>query len=270
MGADQSRSRGWAGLACLVALAVGVSLAATTGGASAAASTEAASGGLGSSCATPYVLSESYGNTASILTDTDRVGAIGLGGFYPPGVLSWESWTMKPGYVVCSVRMQLQDGALVPPTAVFPYPTPTPTGGQYDETANPASRFSSITITAARSLVPAGSSCNYPQESSLLNSITHNGPKSHVSVKVVDLSPTSVRLRLTPHSRNLVLCPKADILVSLTSPEGLPVRQLSYYVSVKPHGGLTSAVTIPAGSNPGEGPRRIEAWAFARVVKAKG
>ena len=98
----------------------------------------------------PLRLSESYGNTTSILTDTDTVGAIGLGGFYPPGVLSWESWTMKPGYVVCSVRIELVDGSLVPPTTVFPYPTPTPTGGQYDETSDPASRFSSITIAAAK------------------------------------------------------------------------------------------------------------------------
>ena len=75
---------------------------------------------------------------------------------------------------------------------------------------------------------------------------------------------------LTPHSRDLVLCPKADILVSLTNPEGLPIKQLSFYVG-GPHGGLTSAVMVPTSNRPpGEGPRRIEARAFARVVKAKG
>jgi hypothetical protein len=270
MGADRHRTttRTTKALgACLVAVAVGVSLAAKTGGASAAAST----GALGASCATPYVLSEGYGNTAPILTDTDSANVIGLGGFYPPGVLSWESWTMKPGYVVCSVRIQLEDGSLVPPTTVYPYPAPTPTGGQYDETSNPASRFSSITIAAAKSSVPAGSSCNYPQESSLRGTITHNGPKSPVAVKLVDVSPTSVRLKLTPHSSNLVLCPKADILVSLTNAEGLPIKQLSFYVAVKPRGGLTSVVTVPTSHRPPEeGPRRIEARAFARVVKAKG
>ena len=90
MGADQSRSRprGWVGLACLVALAVGVSLAIET-------SASGASGTLGSSCASPYVLSESYGNRPQS-SPTPIRWALWAGGLLPSrgallGVMDYEA-----------------------------------------------------------------------------------------------------------------------------------------------------------------------------------
>ncbi len=48
-----------------------------------------------------------------------------------------------------------------------PYPTPTPSGGEYRESRGSRSPLHLIVITAARSPVPAGSSCNYPLSSGL-------------------------------------------------------------------------------------------------------
>jgi hypothetical protein len=176
-------------------------------------------------------------------------------------------WWATPGYLICSAHLQLADGSVASPTYLIPSATPTPIGGQYDEAAgNPGSALNTITITTAKYPVPPGSSCRYPQESSLIGTVSHAGPKSHVSVNVVEVSPTRLRLKLKPHKANLALCPTAYIY--LWSP--FPGRRLVFPVSVKPHGGLSSTVTVPAGSyTPKEGPPQIEAQAFARVVKTK-
>jgi hypothetical protein len=87
----------------------------------------------------------------------------------------------------------------------------------------------------------------------------------------VEVSPTRLQLKLKPHRADLLLCPKADIFLSLTSPNGFPAQRLVFPVSVKPHGGLSSTVTVPAGSyRPAYEPSLVEVAAFARIVKPHG
>ena len=271
MRAGQSKgSRRVAALgASLVVVAVAGASPATAPVAS-GASGQVAATALGSSCADPAMLTIGYGST-SIVAETPDNGIKALGGFGPSynGSLVWYA---PAGEIICGARIQLADGSVVPPTYVFPYPTPTPNGGQYDETADPASRVSTITITAAKPPVPEGKSCNFPIESSLAETIQHVGPRPAILVKLIEVSPVSLRLKLTPRKSNLVLCPKAGLSVWLTDAAGGLVRRVNFYVPVKPHGGLTPVVTVPAGSyNPGENtnPAITEAWAFARVVKPR-
>lgn len=272
MGAGQSwRPRRRALGACCLAVVAGMGLFAALA-ASAGVSAHAATSGPGSSCADPESVTVGYGSAAPILASTPDYQIKWMGDFQPgyPGSMVWYA---PPGDIICSTRVQLANGTVAPPTNVFPYPTPTPTGGQYDETADPASHFSSITITAAKPPVPEGKSCNFPVESSLAETIQHTGPRPAISVKMIEVSPLALRLKLTPRKPNLLLCPKADLSVWLTDAQGNPIRRVDYYLSVKPHGGLTSVVTVPPSSyRPGENtdPATTEAWAFARVVKPRG
>ena len=261
------RSKGVAALgACLAAVAaVGVSPAITP---IAGARVGASASGIGSSCADPESVTVGYGSAAPILASTPNYQIKWMGD-YEPGYPGSMVWYAPHGDIICSARIQLANGSVAPPTNVFPYPTPTPTGGQYDETADPASHFSSITLTAAKPPAPAGKSCNFPVESSLAETIQHTGPRPAILVKMIEVSPLSLRLKLTPRKPNLVLCPKADLSVWLTDAQGNPIRRVDYYLPVKPHGGLTPVVTVPPSSyRPGENtdPATTEAWAFARVA----
>jgi hypothetical protein len=234
--------------------------------ANASSSSRTAAAPLGSSCADPEVLSMGPGDARLSFDPGNHIELIDGPPLAYNGPASME-WSVPPGYVICSTRIQLANGSVVPPTDVFPYSTPTPTGGQYDETSDPASAVNTLTIAAAKSSVAPGTSCNYPQESSLIGTVSHAGPKSQVSVNLVKVSPTVIRLKLKPHKANLILCPKADIYLWLTNAQGIPTERLAYYVSVKPHGGLSSAITIPAGSYNPNYPQLLEAKAFARIVK---
>ena len=272
MGAGRSRrSKEVAALrACLaVVAAVGVSPTITPIASARVPRAGASATGVGSSCADPESVTLGYDSTHN-LAETPGYRIKWLGGFGPSftGSLVWYA---PPGEIICSTRIQLANGSVVPPTYLFPYPTPTPNGGQYDELAEPASHVSTITLTAAKSPVPAGKSCTFPIESSLGDTIQHTGPRPDILVKLIEVSPASVRLKLTPRKPNLVLCPKADFSVWLTDAQGNPVRRLNFYVPVKPHGGLTPVITIPPGTNYRPGveatdPAMTEAWAFARMA----
>ena len=259
--------RAWlAGAALLVVvLASAASVLASTKGALTSA--------LGSSCASPYTYSVANGGQIITNTDPSHNSGIDLEGSAPPGGPGWTDWYVTPGNFICSAKVQLADGSVVSPTDVFPYATPTPTGGQYNETSNPSSRYSSVTITYAKSKLPLGASCTYPLESSLAQTIAHTGPRPQVLVKLIEVSPVkagapvSLRLKLTPRKRNLTLCPKADINIIVEDAQGHLVQRDVYTVSVKPHGGLSSTITVPVGSyRPGEAihPRLVEAWAYTR------
>jgi hypothetical protein len=219
----------------------------------------------GSSCANPEVMTEAMPPAGGILDSSpanhlDLVSLPGSG----PRTLQWEA---HPGYLICATSIQLADGSIATPTYAFPsYPTPLPLGGQYNEATGSA--ISGITVKIAKTPAPVGSSCNSPEESTLLGNNPHRSPKSHVSIAVVEDSPTRLQLKLKPHRANLLLCPKADIFLSLTSPTGFPAQRRVFPVSVKPHGGLSSAVTVPAGSyRPTYEPSLVEAVVYARVVK---
>jgi hypothetical protein len=254
--------------ACVVAVVVSVSPSLGSP-ASAQLPARTSAAGAGSSCANPEVASWALLPTLSNLSLTPG-SHIELIPFFGGGPTTTE-WLVPAGYFICGTRLQLANGSVAQPTYSFPSGTPTAIGGQYDEAADdPGSALSIITVMAAKSPVPPGSSCRYPQESSLIGTVSHGGPKSRVSVNVVEASPTRLRLKLKPHKANLTLCPTAYIMLWLPGPGGYLVRRLVFPVSVKPHGGLSSTVTVPAGSyTPKEGPPQIEAQAFARVATAK-
>jgi hypothetical protein len=253
--------------ACFAAVVVAVVILAIAPIAS-GASAQMAVGAPGASCANPEVGGEQLLPTLTSLSFTPRIDILQ----FPNGDPTTTEWSVPAGYFICATRLQLADGSVASPTYVFPTATPTPIGGQYDETAgDPGSALATITVTAAKSPVLPGASCDYPQESTLTGTVSHAGPKSHVSVNVVEVSPTRLRLKLKPHKADLVLCPKAYIFLRLINAAGIPARRLVFPVSVKPHGGLSSTVTVPAGSyTRGEELPLIEAAAFARVVTSHG
>ncbi len=209
----------------------------------------ASSATVGSSCADPEVWSVGAGPTLPRLAAT-LPGHINVGGAFPPGAPATVYWFLSPGYVICSAKVQLAGGATVAPTTVLPYPSPTPLGGQYDESSDPASHYTAITITAAKSPVPPGRSCNYPVKSTLFETFAarHGGRPPAVYVKAIEVSPTSLRLKLTPRKPNLRLCPKADLDLWLTTPHGELIRPIHVSVPINPHGGLTAPITLPPGS----------------------
>jgi hypothetical protein len=274
---SRSSTRTMLGLGACAAVVAAVSLGSLAVLAAAAKVPVAhpAQAALGSSCANPYILSVERGGR--ILIDTEKTNVIGLLGAGDPNGPQLAEWSTRKGYVVCSARVQLASGALVPPTSIFPYPMPTPLGGQYEETSDPASRYTAVTVTAAKSPVPAGTNCNYPLVSNISETIAHTGPRPPVTIKLVGLppgatsSPTiTLRLKVIPRKSHLVLCPKADINIWIEDAKGNLVGHHNYYVSVKPHGGLTSAITVPASYyRLGEAtdPRLIGAAASARLVK---
>jgi len=247
----------------LVAAVVGV-CASLGSSASAQPPARTSAAPAGSSCANPEVTSEMLVPPFSMLSPTPSLHIRLI--YLPSGGAQTTEWSVPAGYVICSTRLQLADGSVAPPTYVIPSGTPTPIGGQYDEVVgDPGSALNTITITAAKSPVPPGTNCRYPQESSLIGTVARVGPKSHVSVNVVEVTPTRLQLKLKPHKANLVLCHTAYIFLWLPNPHGYPGQRAVFPVSVKPHGGLSSTVTVPAGSyTPKEGPPQIEAEAFAR------
>jgi hypothetical protein len=122
------------------------------------------------------VLSVGYGPTVPTLAATPG-NHIAIGGFYTPGTAAMIEWTVPSGYVICSARVQLADGSWAAPTGLLPHATPTPRGGWYEETSNPASRFTAVAITAAKSPVAPGTSCNYPIESTFFHTLAKRGPR---------------------------------------------------------------------------------------------
>jgi hypothetical protein len=265
MGADH-RPRTYGALgACLLALLVI--------GASLPSSSASGQGSLGSSCANPEVLSIDSNNKILQFNKGSHIEmAMGNVPARQAIDMGYVEWYTLPGYIICSTRIQLANGSVVPPTHIYPYATPTPIGGQYNETSDPATFVSVVTGTAARAPVPAGRSCNYGIESSLSQTIAHNGPRPAVSVKLIEVSPTALRLKLTPRKPNLVLCPIADLNLWFTAASGDILRPVIVPVSVKPHGGLTPVVTVPASSyRAGENtdPRAIDVAVYARTVKPR-
>jgi hypothetical protein len=148
MGADRSRRRtstyGALG-GCLAALLVI--------GASLPASSADGQASLGSSCARPWqAIYRVGGSNGGFEGDQTHIYMSGT-----PRLLNWLAY--RPRSVICSARIQLANGRWVGPTGLYPYTTPTPTGGEYKA---PHAPLRTAIVTAARSPVPPGASCNYP------------------------------------------------------------------------------------------------------------
>jgi hypothetical protein len=270
MGANRSRTRPRASMglgACLVVvLAVGVSLPVTLIAGVRPPLVRAAAIAAGSSCAHPY-------------TSTFKPIKHGwLGGeqshiqMGPFAERPWlVEWFVGSGYVVCNARIQLRNGSLVRPTRLMPYPTPTPTGGEYREPRNARSPLRGIVVTFAKSPIPPGASCNYPLESFNV-SRGQGGDVKDFTVEEVGFDPNvplggvqHLRARVTLYDSRVVICPPVKIADTVITPEEANANPAkfgilhNYFVTVGPQGGLSSEVTLPAGD--------FTETAYARLAK---
>jgi hypothetical protein len=235
MGADHSRHRprtyGALG-ACLAALIVI--------GASQLVSSASGQSGSGSSCAHPWqAIYRVGGPGGGFEGDQTHIHMSGT-----PRLLNWLAY--RPRSVICSARIQLANGRWVGPTALYPYTTPTPTGGEYKA---PHAPLRTAIVTAARSPVPPGASCNYPIFSGLavdgfpsqrsdtkdftvkfkLDSETKPGEASEGDF-------TTFQAEVIASNPRLVMC---RLVVSEFKGSGRV-----YPLSISPHGGLSSRLTL--------------------------
>ena len=197
----------------------------------------AVSSGLGSSCAYPWRASYVVGGPGGGFEGDQK--HIEMGG--TPRKLTWDVWPAH-GNVICSVRIELADGRLARPTKLEPYTTPTPTGGEYRPPHGPHSPLRAVFVTAAKSSVPPGASCNYPVYGSLsINGVPDVGGDAkglNANINVVsDPEPGSsepMRLRLEVHITNprIVIC-------------------RAYMTAIPPHGNAETAKTYPVTITPG-------------------
>ena len=237
----------WRGALALAAV-VGVSLSATS-------IASASSPCPGSSCAHPATASFKPGDDNFLGGGRAEI-AYGIQTEHP----WWVVWSVRKGYIVCSARVQLRDGAWVRPTRLSPYATPTPWGGEYRESRHSRSPLRQVVITAARSPVTAGSSCNYP----LWSAQTLGGPSgdtTDMSVNVLfpgyqgdgtGLETTfKFQLEVTVNNPRVVIC-SAELTVNPPNAEGFFRSNLytEYPVAIPPHGGR-SAILGPVSTDDG-------------------
>lgn len=245
MGADESKlkperamRRGRSVALLMAGLAVLAVVVAPAAGGSTA---RAASGGVGSSCAHPWRASYVVGGPeGGFEGDQKRIEMNGT-----PRKLTWVVWP-EHGNVICSVRIELADGKLGRPTKLFPYATPTPYGGEYREPHGPHSRLRAVFVTAAKSPVPPGSSCNYPvyNGQSVLGTPGEGADTKDFSVKVKAVSVTSpgepkpgsvmtLRIEVYIHNPRVAIC-RAFMTIIPSNGNGETAK--TFPVKIKPDG----------------------------------
>lgn len=246
MRADRSRRSGQlARLGACLAVMAALSLMAESAGAWA----------TGSNCTHPWTATYQVGGPGGGFEGDQH--AIYMSG--TPRSLSWV--VVRPRSIVCSVRIQLADGRSVAPTKLLPYSTPTPTGGEYKAPHGSHSPLRQIIVTAARSPVPPGSSCNYPVLSSQsVDGAPSNGSDTKdYSVKVKVVSETNpgepkpgafmtLRLVVTIHNPRIEIC-RAVLTVFPLNPEGFirAATAEAHPVVISPGGTVSSGdVVVPA------------------------
>jgi hypothetical protein len=230
--------------------AVAVALAVAIMGSSLAASSTGASA-TGSSCAHPWTATYEVGGSGGGFEGDQQV-------IYMSGTTRLLNWDVRQGRVICSVRIQLADGRLAAPTKLLPYSTPTPTGGEYKAPPGPRSPLRKVIITAARSPVPPGTSCNYPVFSSdSIDGSPSNGSDTKdfsVKVNVVhdpepgSAKPMTLRLVVTIHNPHIAIC-RAELTVFPPNPQGFIRGEAAkpHMVAISPSGTVTSRdVVVPS------------------------
>jgi hypothetical protein len=236
MGADHSRRRprtyGALG-ACLTALfVIGASLPASSADGQAS---------LGSSCAHPWqAIYRVGGSNGGFEGDQTHIHMSGT-----PRVFQWLVYR-QPRSVICSARIQLADGRWVGPTALYPYTTPTPTGGEYKA---PHAPLRTAIVTAARSPVPPGASCNYPIFSGEAVDgfpSQRSDTKDFAIKRKIDSETkpgeaaegdfTTFQAEVIAYNPRLVMC-RLSVSEFLGSGHTFPLH-------VGPHGGLSSKLTL--------------------------
>ena len=202
---------------------------------------------LGSSCAHPWQARyQTGGHGGGFEGDQSHIAMSG-----EPRNLTWD---VKPGNLICSVRIQLGDGQWVRPTKLFPYRTPTPIGGEYQAPSGAHSPLKLAVVTAARSPVPPGTSCNYPVYSTeAVDGAPGQGSDTKdfgVNVRTIsETNPgepipgakTTLSLVVTVHDPRVELC---HAYIAAIAPDFS--HEDEHLVHISSHGGESSAVTIPA------------------------
>ncbi|HEY7829530.1 MAG TPA: hypothetical protein VIC06_03075, partial [Solirubrobacteraceae bacterium] len=160
-----------------------------------------------------------------------------------PRLVNWVA--PGPRSVICSARIQLTDGRWVGPTRLYPYATPTPIGGEYQ--TQHGSRVRTAIITAARSPVPPGASCNYP----LFSGLAVDGyPSQRSDTKDFTVqykfdsqtnpdtpgALTTFQAEVSVSNPRLIMC---HLFVSEIKGSGR-----TYRLNIGPHGGLSSRLTL--------------------------
>jgi len=212
----------------------------------------------GSSCAHPYRATftlKAGNNSEEVLPTRSNPINISLIDTSRPRSIDWS--VVRKGYMICQVRIALQNGGFGKPSRLFPFTTPMPTAGEYDETANPASRIRSVEVMAAKAPIPPGGNCNFPLETRRNQDESHSGDSRDFTVEILFRStgevefgePVRVQLKVTVfHPERVELCPKArigDILRGKFEHGHVPVRD--YYVPIPPNGGLSPVISVERG-----------------------
>jgi hypothetical protein len=169
------------------------------------------------------------------------------------GVVAVVAWTAygvpERNYVVCSARIQRSDGSWVGPTRLMPYQTPTPTGGEYVETTNPATRYRQVIVTFAKAAAPAGASCNYP----LMVRAGYSAGNENVEASFRVNTPTKGmdEVAVTIHTAGTIVCrATAEERAIPTTLHGMPPEFVRPFpITIPPDGGLSSPVPTPTASN---------------------
>lgn len=192
---------------------------------------------LGSSCQHPLVVvAKPHEPEAKVLPHFT------LGGEGPNTV----SWMVTSNYVVCSARVQLQGGAWVKPTSLWPFATPTPTGGEYVETGDPKSRFRQIVVKYAKSAVTRGSSCDYPLGSNGLHSAAGDNKDFGVNWKPNTPTLDQYEFDVVIHNPQIVICRAVAWEMEDSKHPGVPdTYRRAYHPTVGPHGGISSPLPAP-------------------------
>jgi hypothetical protein len=170
-----------------------------------------------------------------------------------PRKLTWVAWP-EQGNVICSVRIELADGKLGRPTRLLPYATPTPVGGEYREPHGPHSPLRAVFITAARSPVPPGASCNYPVfgSQSADGAPAEGADTRDLSVKVKGVSATSpgepkpgssmtLRVEVQIHNPKIVIC---RAYMTVVPSDGNSEAAKTFPVKIGPNG-TSQEVEVP-------------------------
>jgi hypothetical protein len=197
----------------------------------------------GSSCAHPVVVTLHRGQSAAhyqhqVIIDAEYRHLIPS----VKAIVGWHGWS-GPGAedtdIICSVRIQRRDGSWVGPTRLRPYPTPTPVGGEYVETTDPSTQFRQVVVKFAKSPVPRGANCNYPQQSRVGGAMQKG---LSAAFRVDTPEPGMDEVAVTVHDPNTVIC-RIIAEEEGQAPPGvgsLYEHIRSFPISIGPHGGISS------------------------------
>jgi hypothetical protein len=162
-------------------------------------------------------------------------------------IVGWYGWS-GPGAedtdIICSARIQRRDGSWVGPTRLRPYPTPTPIGGEYLETTEANTQFRQVIVKFAKSSVPRGSSCDYPQQSRVGGTMQKG---LSAAFRVDTPEPEMDEVAVTVHDPNIVICQAVAEEEGQADPgvNTLYEHIRSFPITIGQRGGASSPVPRP-------------------------